>query len=116
MSGLDRKSVDPWKRSKAEWKYVAFVLDHCLLYVFILTCLIGSAAIFGGNCIDLVTAAWNTNKEDAFKRNKLSIIFVDFTFTFNLIVCRSYYFSGMNLRFRLELWFNLDAKWVALKT
>ena len=99
--------MDLLKRSKAEWKYVAFVLDHCLLYVFILTCLIGSAAIFGGNCIDLVTAAWNTNKEDAFKRNKLSTIFVDF---------RSYYFSGMNLRFRLELWFNLDAKWVALKT
>ena len=37
------------------------------MYVFIATCLIGSATIFGANCTDLVAAAWNTDKEDAFK-------------------------------------------------
>ena len=100
--------MNPWKRSKAEWKYVAFVLDHCLLYVFILTCLIGSAAIFGGNCIDLVTAAWNTNKEDAFKRDKLSKIFVDFRLTSKSLFEGHVYFSGVNLRLRLEFRFNLD--------
>jgi hypothetical protein len=29
------KDEEYYERSKAEWKYVAFVLDHCLLNVFI---------------------------------------------------------------------------------
>ena len=29
------KEEEFYARSKAEWKYVAFVLDHCLLNIFI---------------------------------------------------------------------------------
>lgn len=32
--------------------------------------MIGSCAIFGENCIDLVTAAWNTNKQDHYLNPK----------------------------------------------
>ena len=58
------------------------LLDHCLLYVFILTCLIGSAAIFGSNCMDLILAAWNTNKADAYLDAEVDYPGQDFCFRF----------------------------------
>ena len=35
--------------------------------------MIGSMAIFGENCIDLVTAAWNTNKQDLILQDNIPI-------------------------------------------
>jgi hypothetical protein len=36
-----------------EWKYVAMVMDHILLGVFMLVCLIGTLAVFAGRLIEL---------------------------------------------------------------
>uniref|UniRef100_H2ZA06 Neurotransmitter-gated ion-channel ligand-binding domain-containing protein n=1 Tax=Ciona savignyi TaxID=51511 RepID=H2ZA06_CIOSA len=35
------------RMKKDEWKYVAMVLDHFLLYIFILACVVGTVGIFG---------------------------------------------------------------------
>jgi len=64
------KEEEYYNRSRAEWKYVAFVLDQLLLYVFIATCLLGSIAIFGSNSIDLLMAAWQTKKRDSYMDEK----------------------------------------------
>ena len=72
------------ENSRAEWKYVAFVLDHCLLIVFITTCVVGSAIIFGENCMDvlrytaiqtdskksLFRALWYVQREDEYLRSE----------------------------------------------
>ncbi|CBY12093.1 unnamed protein product [Oikopleura dioica] len=58
------------ENSKAEWKYVAFVLDHCLLIVFITTCVLGSAIIFGENCMDLLRAMWYIQRDDEYLRSE----------------------------------------------
>ena len=97
------KEEEFYERSKAEWKYVAFVLgkpsskssgrrffrialklslDHCLLYVFILTCLVGSAAIFGSNCMDLILAAWHTDHQDGYLNTQADYPGQDFCFRF----------------------------------
>ena len=36
-----------------EWKYVAMVMDHILLGVFMLVCIIGPLAVFAGRLIEL---------------------------------------------------------------
>lgn len=36
-----------------EWKYVAMVMDHILLGVFMLVCIIGTLAVFAGRLIEL---------------------------------------------------------------
>uniref|UniRef100_H2ZA04 Uncharacterized protein n=1 Tax=Ciona savignyi TaxID=51511 RepID=H2ZA04_CIOSA len=35
------------QQKEDEWKYVAMVLDHFLLYIFILACVVGTVGIFG---------------------------------------------------------------------
>ncbi len=36
-----------------EWKFVAMVLDHILLCVFMAVCLIGTLGVFAGRLIEL---------------------------------------------------------------
>lgn len=36
-----------------EWKFVAMVLDHILLVIFMLVCIIGTLAVFAGRLIEL---------------------------------------------------------------
>ncbi len=36
-----------------EWKFVAMVLDHILLCVFMAVCIIGTLAVFAGRLIEL---------------------------------------------------------------
>lgn len=36
-----------------EWKFVAMVLDHLLLGIFMLVCFIGTLAVFAGRLIEL---------------------------------------------------------------
>lgn len=36
-----------------EWKFVAMVLDHLLLGIFMLVCIIGTLAVFAGRLIEL---------------------------------------------------------------
>lgn len=36
-----------------EWKFVAMVLDHILLCVFMAVCIIGTVAVFAGRLIEL---------------------------------------------------------------
>lgn len=36
-----------------EWKFVAMVLDHILLCVFMSVCIIGTLAVFAGRLIEL---------------------------------------------------------------
>lgn len=42
----------PFQASE-EWKYVAMVMDHILLGIFMLVCLIGTLAVFAGRLIEL---------------------------------------------------------------
>ncbi|XP_041495540.1 acetylcholine receptor subunit alpha-like [Microtus oregoni] len=46
---LDQES----NNASEEWKYVAMVMDHILLGVFMLVCLIGTLAVFAGRLIEL---------------------------------------------------------------
>lgn len=41
-----------------EWKYVAMVMDHILLAVFMLVCIIGTLAVFAGRLIELNQQGW----------------------------------------------------------
>lgn len=41
-----------------EWKYVAMVMDHILLGVFMLVCIIGTLAVFAGRLIELNQQGW----------------------------------------------------------
>lgn len=36
-----------------EWKFVAMVLDHILLCVFMAVCIVGTLAVFAGRLIEL---------------------------------------------------------------
>ena len=38
-----------------EWKFVAMVLDHILLCVFMAVCIIGTLGVFAGRLIELNT-------------------------------------------------------------
>ncbi|KAM8933949.1 acetylcholine receptor subunit alpha-1-B isoform 2-T2 [Pelodytes ibericus] len=40
-------------KASEEWKFVAMVLDHILLAVFMTVCIIGTLAVFGGRLIEL---------------------------------------------------------------
>uniref|UniRef100_A0A5F9C948 Cholinergic receptor nicotinic alpha 1 subunit n=1 Tax=Oryctolagus cuniculus TaxID=9986 RepID=A0A5F9C948_RABIT len=41
------------RKASEEWKYVAMVMDHILLGIFMLVCLIGTLAVFAGRLIEL---------------------------------------------------------------
>ncbi|GAB1286438.1 Acetylcholine receptor subunit alpha [Apodemus speciosus] len=47
------KSDQESNNAAEEWKYVAMVMDHILLGVFMLVCLIGTLAVFAGRLIEL---------------------------------------------------------------
>uniref|UniRef100_A0A8D2CLJ3 Acetylcholine receptor subunit alpha n=1 Tax=Sciurus vulgaris TaxID=55149 RepID=A0A8D2CLJ3_SCIVU len=47
------KSDQESNNASEEWKYVAMVMDHILLGVFMLVCLIGTLAVFAGRLIEL---------------------------------------------------------------
>lgn len=42
-------------QASEEWKFVAMVLDHILLCVFMAVCIIGTLAVFAGRLIELNT-------------------------------------------------------------
>lgn len=43
----------PLSQAAEEWKYVAMVMDHILLGVFMIVCIIGTLAVFAGRLIEL---------------------------------------------------------------
>ncbi|KAM4617779.1 acetylcholine receptor subunit alpha [Discoglossus pictus] len=47
------KSDQESNKASEEWKFVAMVLDHILLAVFMIVCIIGTAAVFAGRLIEL---------------------------------------------------------------
>uniref|UniRef100_A0A8C7ATF1 Acetylcholine receptor subunit alpha n=1 Tax=Neovison vison TaxID=452646 RepID=A0A8C7ATF1_NEOVI len=47
------KSDQESNNAAEEWKYVAMVMDHILLVVFMLVCIIGTLAVFAGRLIEL---------------------------------------------------------------
>ncbi|XP_032335613.1 acetylcholine receptor subunit alpha isoform X1 [Camelus ferus] len=47
------KSDQESNNAAEEWKYVAMVMDHILLGVFMLVCIIGTLAVFAGRLIEL---------------------------------------------------------------
>uniref|UniRef100_A0A5F9DFL3 Cholinergic receptor nicotinic alpha 1 subunit n=1 Tax=Oryctolagus cuniculus TaxID=9986 RepID=A0A5F9DFL3_RABIT len=47
------KSDQESSNASEEWKYVAMVMDHILLGIFMLVCLIGTLAVFAGRLIEL---------------------------------------------------------------
>uniref|UniRef100_A0A673VI67 Acetylcholine receptor subunit alpha n=1 Tax=Suricata suricatta TaxID=37032 RepID=A0A673VI67_SURSU len=47
------KSDQESNNAAEEWKYVAMVMDHILLGVFMLICIIGTLAVFAGRLIEL---------------------------------------------------------------
>ncbi|NP_001079601.1 acetylcholine receptor subunit alpha-1-A precursor [Xenopus laevis] len=47
------KSDQESTKASEEWKFVAMVLDHLLLAVFMIVCIIGTLAIFAGRLIEL---------------------------------------------------------------
>ncbi|KAG8432467.1 hypothetical protein GDO86_016927 [Hymenochirus boettgeri] len=47
------KSDQESSKASEEWKFVAMVLDHLLLAVFMIVCIIGTVAIFAGRLIEL---------------------------------------------------------------
>ncbi|KAF6361246.1 cholinergic receptor nicotinic alpha 1 subunit [Rhinolophus ferrumequinum] len=47
------KSDQESNNAAEEWKYVAMVMDHILLGVFMLVCVIGTLAVFAGRLIEL---------------------------------------------------------------
>uniref|UniRef100_A0A2K6FUK6 Cholinergic receptor nicotinic alpha 1 subunit n=1 Tax=Propithecus coquereli TaxID=379532 RepID=A0A2K6FUK6_PROCO len=47
------KSDQESNNAAEEWKYVAMVMDHILLGVFMLVCMIGTLAVFAGRLIEL---------------------------------------------------------------
>lgn len=50
-----KSEVFIWSSVQAaeEWKFVAMVLDHILLCVFMAVCIIGTVAVFAGRLIEL---------------------------------------------------------------
>ncbi|XP_039856105.1 acetylcholine receptor subunit alpha [Simochromis diagramma] len=49
------KSDEEFNNAAEEWKFVAMVLDHILLCVFMAVCIIGTLAVFAGRLIELNT-------------------------------------------------------------
>ncbi|XP_077960351.1 acetylcholine receptor subunit alpha-like isoform X1 [Gasterosteus aculeatus] len=49
------KSDEESNNAAEEWKFVAMVLDHILLCVFMVVCIIGTLAVFAGRLIELNT-------------------------------------------------------------
>ncbi|KAM7385271.1 hypothetical protein PAMP_001359 [Pampus punctatissimus] len=47
------KSDEESNNAAEEWKFVAMVLDHILLCVFMAVCIIGTLAVFAGRLIEL---------------------------------------------------------------
>ncbi|KAM4698127.1 acetylcholine receptor subunit alpha-1-B isoform 2-T2 [Rhinophrynus dorsalis] len=47
------KSDQESNKASEEWKFVAMVLDHILLAVFMIVCIIGTGAVFAGRLIEL---------------------------------------------------------------
>ncbi|KAG8000422.1 Acetylcholine receptor subunit alpha [Nibea albiflora] len=47
------KADEESNNAAEEWKFVAMVLDHILLCVFMAVCLIGTLAVFAGRLIEL---------------------------------------------------------------
>ncbi|XP_011847270.1 PREDICTED: acetylcholine receptor subunit alpha isoform X3 [Mandrillus leucophaeus] len=47
------KSDQESNNAAEEWKYVAMVMDHILLGVFMLVCIVGTLAVFAGRLIEL---------------------------------------------------------------
>ncbi|KAM4698128.1 acetylcholine receptor subunit alpha-1-A [Rhinophrynus dorsalis] len=47
------KSDQESNKASEEWKFVAMVLDHILLAVFMIVCIIGTLAVFAGRLIEL---------------------------------------------------------------
>ncbi|KAM4026348.1 acetylcholine receptor subunit alpha-1-B [Anomaloglossus baeobatrachus] len=47
------KSDEESNKASEEWKFVAMVLDHILLALFMLVCVIGTVAVFAGRLIEL---------------------------------------------------------------
>ncbi|XP_019410241.1 PREDICTED: acetylcholine receptor subunit alpha [Crocodylus porosus] len=47
------KSDQESKNAMEEWKFVAMVIDHLLLGIFMLVCIIGTLAVFAGRLIEL---------------------------------------------------------------
>uniref|UniRef100_A0A7N4P0V9 Acetylcholine receptor subunit alpha n=1 Tax=Sarcophilus harrisii TaxID=9305 RepID=A0A7N4P0V9_SARHA len=47
------KSEQESNNAAEEWKFVAMVMDHILLVVFMLVCIIGTLAVFAGRLIEL---------------------------------------------------------------
>ncbi|XP_044158514.1 acetylcholine receptor subunit alpha-1-B [Bufo gargarizans] len=47
------KSDQESKKASEEWKFVAMVLDHILLALFMIVCVIGTSAVFAGRLIEL---------------------------------------------------------------
>uniref|UniRef100_A0A8D0DXK5 Cholinergic receptor nicotinic alpha 1 subunit n=1 Tax=Salvator merianae TaxID=96440 RepID=A0A8D0DXK5_SALMN len=47
------KSDQESNNASEEWKFVAMVVDHLLLGIFMLVCIIGTLAVFGGRLIEL---------------------------------------------------------------
>nr|1OED_A Chain A, Acetylcholine receptor subunit alpha [Torpedo marmorata]1OED_D Chain D, Acetylcholine receptor subunit alpha [Torpedo marmorata] len=47
------KSDEESSNAAEEWKYVAMVIDHILLCVFMLICIIGTVSVFAGRLIEL---------------------------------------------------------------
>lgn len=42
-----------------EWKFVAMVVDHLLLGIFMLVCIIGTLSVFAGRLLELSQQDWN---------------------------------------------------------
>nr|NP_001190977.1 nicotinic acetylcholine receptor subunit precursor [Ciona intestinalis]BAJ65312.1 nicotinic acetylcholine receptor subunit [Ciona intestinalis] len=60
MDGVDYvsecyKDQREGQQKEDEWKYVAMVLDHFLLYIFILACVVGTVGIFGKRLLEFMS-------------------------------------------------------------
>jgi len=51
------------QKKEDEWKYVAMVLDHFILYIFMAACFLGTMAIFAGRLLQL------DREEECLKQN-----------------------------------------------
>lgn len=50
---LTVRSFSLFPQAAEEWKFVAMVLDHILLCVFMAVCIIGTVGVFAGRLIEL---------------------------------------------------------------
>lgn len=52
-SSFPHLSFVPLPQAAEEWKFVAMVLDHILLCVFMVVCIVGTVGVFAGRLIEL---------------------------------------------------------------